>query len=185
MRSCLQRTRFRRDSGDTQQMLILSGSSRIPCSERNPHRNIPHPPSPRPFAIGIGFLPSHPRPSLQTVEVPDSSCWLVRAHCAHFLPTVSSALLLTSDIGHSGLDITGRSNATSQSVHPQVGSPAFPWGLPFSTVLLTQARSEPTREAGGWTPRGMLGIKRTSSILSRAFNWLRGASPSPLIARCH
>lgn len=32
MRSCLQSTRFRRDSGDAQQMLILSGFSRIPCS---------------------------------------------------------------------------------------------------------------------------------------------------------
>lgn len=46
-------------------------------------------------------------------------------------------------------------------------------GLPFSTVLLTQARPEPMREAGGWTPWGMLGV------LSRAFQLLMWGQSQP------
>ena len=140
MRSCLQSMELRKYSGDAQPMLIHSGSANTPCSERNPHRNIPDLASCSPFAMGVSVLlhlcsswadggsPSwlipacRPVPAhLLTVPHSGTSCWL-------------------SEISHGRTVYTiAIGDATHQSSRPGTCLSAYPAGrLHFPTKLLTQ-----------------------------------------------
>lgn len=139
----------------------------------------------QPFAMGAGFPPSHPHPSLtdnggtsQLLPACESSL------CSFLPPLCPLPSYWQADISHGGQD---SAIIRIKASNPQAGSPACPcWWATLLHRPTHPGHPEPLREAGGWTLWGMLGIKYASSILSRAFQLVTcGASPSPLLARCH
>ena len=118
--------------------------SNTPCSERNPHRNIPDLASRSPFAMGVSVLLLHLYSSWADGGSPSwliPACRPVPAHQHHLLTAPHSGTSCwLSEISHGRTVYTiAIGNATHQSSHPGTCLSAYPAGtLHFTTKLLTQ-----------------------------------------------